>query len=493
MGIIDSLENQAFVIEETIAPEKLISAHKFFPTNLKPENGIYGIQEIIKGESFLEKIGINDIGHSIKEYFWQDKKFRQLEKLGAGYSKICYFDDNGAEYLQKIVHLGANKARIVGSELAKDTTIVKKNFTSATDSYGRPVLNKITDLQLRPTDQLRESLDSIERGPFYRDKDQKGHIIADSFGGPASPENVVAQLDSVNLSKMARVENIVRELKEKGHKVDYEVKVNYASTKDKRPSSFEPTITVDGGKYLGIPKELTKIYNDSSQSQVHKFFMTGKEIFSQPVDLGLKQGLNAMGLTLSVSIVDNLASVLDGQISIEDMAVNIVKDTASSGLLGFGATFGSEFIAKLMRESASKLIHKVGSSCLPALAASMTVELYGNISDYVQGKIGADELMYELGDSVIMISGGFIATALAGSVGLPAVLVISTVGCAIASEIYKAAVEHGAEYAEVYAQNAEDFAKQTLDKASEFVPDKLKYIESALEEYILVNDLPFKV
>ena len=78
------------------------------------------------------------------------------------------------------------------------------------------------------------------------------------MGGPATKENIVAQLDAVNQGKMSEVERIVADYKKQGHNVDYSVETKYVGS-DKRPSSFEPHIVVDG-KEVELRDDLKKIF-----------------------------------------------------------------------------------------------------------------------------------------------------------------------------------------------------------------------------------------
>ena len=237
--------------------EKMNLFNQKFESKLTPENGIYGVKEIVKDNGTIELLGKNESGHSVKEYFNSSGNIlKRREMLGEGRNATTYFDDNGVGYLRKVTQLGDNHSKVISSKLAPEVTITKGNFTAVTDAYGRPVLNKISDLSIK--EAPRESLSRIKKDGNYRVNDHRGHIIADNFGGPPSQENVVAQLSEVNLGKMKQVENLVRDYKAEGKTVDYEVKTNYSGSKSGRPTSFEPKITVDGAE-IELPPELKKI------------------------------------------------------------------------------------------------------------------------------------------------------------------------------------------------------------------------------------------
>lgn len=514
MNSFEMIEKSAFATEGINVQEKLAVLNKSFATHLTPENGIYGIKEILKDNGVIEKIGKNELGHTFKEYYQNGKLFRRREVLGGGQNVTIEFDDNGIGYLRTVVKLDNHKAKVLSRTLAPNTTIVKGNFTAVTDAYGRPVLNKVTDLQLNP--EKRVGVTKF-RDSSYRPNDEAGHLIAHYFDGPSSKENIVAQLDHVNRSKMKRVENIVEKLKKEGHTVDYEIKSNYVGSKDTRPSSFEPKITVDGSEYMELPDDLKKIYNDKDVTIAKKAVTTAGEKFGIAHEVGMKSGLVAAGITLTVSTVDNVGAFVDGEISAEEMAVEIAKDTGTAGALGYGTAFVTTAVSQAMSQSSSVLIKRVGVSCLPAAVVSFAVDSYDSISDFAQGKIDGVELSYELGESAASVSGSFVGlsagakvgavigtavagpagTAVGGAVGgiagVAGGIAGGVVGCAVASEVYATAVELGAEGAHLVAEQAEKLARDTVQMVQENIPEKLDDVKAAFHDFISSNNLPFHI
>lgn len=497
----DAIEANAFSPTEIDIREKMAVLNKSFLTKLTPENGIYGYTETIKDNGVVERLGVNEFGHKVKEYIQNGQIYKRREILGGGCNATTLFDDNGTAYLRTVTKLGDNQKKVISQTLAPSVTIQKGNFVAITDAYGRPVFNKVTDVQLRPEDMPKKGLASINRDKSYHAGDQKGHIIADCLGGPASKENIVAQLGEVNQGKMARVEHIVRDRKAEGHTVDYEVKTNYVGSKDARPSSFEPKIIVDG-KEEPLPDDLRKIYNDSSDSAISKAVTTAGEKFGIAHETGVKSGLVAAGISCTVSTVDNVSSFIDGKITAEEMVVDIVEDTAVAGTLGYGTVFISTAVSQAMSSSSSALISKVGGSCAPAATVAFAVESYEDISEYAQGNIDGSELAYNLGENAASVAGSFAGGALtgtavgaaAGPVGAVAGTIVGgVVGCVVATEAYETAVELGTERAEVLAQKANELAQVTIDAVSEAVPEKLEEVTSAFKDYASSVKLPFNI
>jgi len=491
---IDSLDNQQLDLKKFDIAEKLEVMNKYFTNAVKPENNMYGLTEVDLGNGITKKTGKNILGHTFQEYYRDGSIYKIREHLGNHEIKTTDFDDNGNAYLKTTS--GKNGLTY---DLTPNMTVVKGNFSATIDAFGRPVLNKVTDLKLNT--ENRVSLDKLKDASYKAD-DHGGHLIAHQFGGTSTKENIVAQLDEVNLSKMKRVENIVKDLKNQGHSVDYEVRSNYVGSKNKRPSSFEPKITVDGQEFTDLPDDLKKIYNDGDVSIFKKATTTIGEKFGVTHELSKKSGLVAAGITFSISTVDNVSGFIDGKISAEEMVVDITKDTVSAGALGYGTQFITTTVSQSMTHSSSTLIKTVGGSCLPAAAVSFAVDSYDSVTAFAKGEIDGAELAYDLGESAATVAGSFVGGAamgaavgtIAGPIGTVAGTVAGgVVGCVVASEAYVSAVELGAEGVEVLAEQAENLAQGTVKLFEEHLPEKVTDIKSAFNDFFNKNNVPIAV
>lgn len=503
----DTFEKNSFESIKYDLTEKMEMFNKSFKTGLKPENGIYGVTEVLKDDGSVQRTFRNDSGLLTRDYLRDDKIFLRREKISDGSWLTTKFDDNGTGYLKTVIRYGENFPKDAITSLVPNAEIVKGNFIAYTDVYGRPILNKITDLAIK--NNGREHLNVARDNSYYRPGDQRGHLIADNLGGPASLENIVPQMSEVNQGKMARVENKIRELKAQGHKVDYEVKTNYVGT-DKRPTSFEPKITVDG-EVIKLSDDLKKIYNDNltvhekMQTTVKEYTSRAKGISVEAHSMGKKEGLEAAAITLAVSTVDNASKFMAGEITAEEMVIDIAKDTGVAGAVGYGTAFVSSTVSQTMAKSSQALIKSLGNSGVPAAVISFGIDSYDSISDFAQGKIDQMELLYDLGESATSVAGSMAGVALAGAaagsvvpgagtvVGLAAGLVGGMVGCAVASEAYVTAVEAGTKGAEILADKAETFAQTTIDTVKEVMPEKVTEVADAFNQYISDNKLPIKI
>lgn len=530
---LDIFEQGGLNIEKIdIGLDKIRSFNKFFNSGVIPNNGVYGSTEVLKDNGVLEKISKNSFGFTRKEYLRDDQLIRVREKISDSSWNDQLFDDNSTHYMTKTyVKNPGGSLTMESYSLTPGVTVVKNNFTSQIDHLGRPVLNKVTDLQLSPG---RGALSSKLRDSSYLDTDERGHIIADIFDGPATKENVVPQDYYRNRVQMKSVENIVKDLKQQGHTVDYEVKTNYIGNST-RPSSFEPRITVDGKPYNDLPKDLQKIINvapDKNVTSTDKIIRSAEESLTKAAvtvkpyhDTGVKVGGAVAAATFVKSTVENTTLLYKGEISAEEMATNIVKDTASGGLAGYGTGFISSAVADKMKNSSHELIKSVGNIKVPGEALAFAVMSFDSVVDYAQGDIEGRELAYDLGDNAASIIGGKVgftlATAAVGAVTttagtaaagaaavgvtatapvvVPTVAVLSVgilgsmVGTAVATEIYETAMTTDFENIDQYAATVKECANQAIDAAREYAPAHVEDVKASLNQFAQNVNLPFSL
>lgn len=500
-AILEQLDLSGLKLPEIDLREQFRRMNAMFATQVTPENGFYGIREVDKGNGLIERIGKNEAGHTFKEYFVDGRLTKIRENLGNHQIATIEYDDLGTAYLRTETKLGDNKARVTNMSLAPNTTIVKGNFSATTDAYGRPILNKVTDL----------SINTAERGSITRFKDasylsndHRGHLIAHIFGGPDSKENIVAQLDEVNLRKMKGVEESLRRLKEEGHTVDYEVRSNYIGSTDARPSSFDITATIDGQEVI----EFEKIYNTHEPSAVKRVATDLGEKFGGAHETGMQSGLIAAGITFTTSTVDHVSDFIAGEISADEMIVGIIKETGVAGALAYGTDFVSTAVSEAMKKSSHALLRSIGKIGIPAAVISFAVDSYDSIIEFAEGTIDAAEFAYELGDNAVSIVGSIAGSALAGAavgsiipgagtaVGFVAGVVGGTIGCLVASEVYQTTVElvaTSAQELQPLLDNVKSYAEDTLSVIKEAVPEQVESARSAINEFLQNNSIPISI
>ena len=500
---MDVLEQKAFMLEGIDIREKFSGFRKNFTSIVTPENGIYGITKIDKGNGLEAFRGKTETGHPFIEYYQDGKLTVRRESLGKHQLMKISYDDTGTAYLKTITEPG----KITKYELMANADITKGNFTATTDAYGRTISTKMTDITLK--DDGYHSVAKL-KDKFYLDGDEAGHGVPNQFGGPASKENTFAQAMEVNRgtgSKIRQVEKLAAHLKQEGHTIDYEMRANYSGTGNSRPTSFEPHITVDGKEYE-LPEELKKIYNTPKETTAQKMVINIKERFGIANEVGLKSGIAAAGFACAISSLDNISACVNGEISGEEAAMEIAKDTAVSSGVAYGTAFVSTAVSETMKGSSKLLLQRIGNSCLPAAVAAFAVDAAGSVIDFAKGEIDGSELAYELGDSSSLVAGGFaggaacakiggaVGTAIAPGAGSVAGAVVGSivggvVGAVVASEAYVAAVELGSEEAKFLAEKVEMLTKDTIELAKENMPEKADEIKSAFNDFMKNCNLSF--
>ena len=521
---LDKFEKNSVEIEKIDITERMIELNKSFKSAFTPENGYYGVTEVIKDTGVTERTWKNDEGLLNRAYFSDDKLFRSRGKNADGSWTVTEFDDNEVAYLKKIVNSGSETTAY--TELLPNVEIKKGNFTSIVDELGRPTSNKVTGVKINSNE--RKSLSSSLRDESYLAGDQRGHVIGDNLGGPATKENIVPQSQNVNQSQFKTVENIVNGLVKEGYDVDYEVRMNYEGD-SKRPSSFEPKITINGDEYTELPSELKKIYNVATDIiSTEKITLTNiKENIESYHEAGIESGIAAAALTGVVSTVDNVSKFISGEISAEDMVIDIAKDTGISGAIGYGTGFVSSAVSQAMKGSSHTLIKSAGKLGVPAAIISFGVESFDSVTAFASGDIDAGELAYDLGENAASVAGGLGGMAMGAAVGsvvpgagtLIGGIVGGLVGTAVAGEAYNSIAEtisevqengigvlgdkaqkmateqiaNTAKGMEVIGNKAQEMANGVVELVTKEMPDMAGNICSAINNFAAEFNLPITV
>ena len=229
--------------------------------------------------------------------------------------------------------------------------------------------------------------------------------------------------------------------------------------------------------------------------------LMAKDIVANANKVGLESGMAAAGLSAFASSIDNVQKYLNGEVTALEAVEDIAKDTGIAGAVGYGTGFVSTTVANTMASSSHELISKVGGSCAPAAVVAWGVQSFDAVVDFSQGEITKEELAYEFGKNAANVAGGIVAGAAVGSVvpgagtavGAGAGFVASMVGCALASEAYAAAVEHGGEGVDIMASKAQELASKTVEMAKTEVPEKVSFIRKSINGFASENNIPIKV
>ncbi len=192
------------------------------------------------------------------------------------------------------------------------------------------------------------------------------------------------------------------------------------------------------------------------------------------------------------SAVENYSKFSVGEITAEEMVENTAKDSGKGAFIGFGIGSAEKGISILAEKTGSELLQSASSIGIPAEGIAMGIKTVEVGSAYFRGEMELSEVAYQLGEKAAGY-GGYMAGAAVGTAVMPGAgtIVGGMVGCALSTEAYKLAVEHGAKGAEILGDKAKAIANATIEYAQENIPEKAADVKAAFNTFATQNNLPF--
>ncbi len=145
-------------------------------------------------------------------------------------------DDNGK------IHMVYN-SETRSYELLPDNSYEINGYKYQTDCQGRIVS---AEGMLRLKNEKRDVINTDVKD--MKEGDERGHIIADQFGGSNHIDNLVAMGFDVNRRDYKKFENMCAKEISAGKDVNVSVKLDY-DDKTARPSKFTVSYTIDGEQF----------------------------------------------------------------------------------------------------------------------------------------------------------------------------------------------------------------------------------------------------
>ena len=316
------------------------------------------------------------------------------------------------------------------------------------------------------------------------------YTLGDKVDKIEIPKDYYDDVKAFAKAKIEDLENQIEHLKADGKETDLQIKqreLERVKAVDKKVEKSTVT-SKEAMEAVKNPENYTK-----------KLFI--KDTIANANKMGLDSGAVAAGLSAFASSIDNIQKYMNGEVTVLEAAEDIAKDAGVAGLAGYGTGFVTGTVASTMASSSHALISKVGGSCAPAAVVAWGVQSFDAVVDYSRGEISKEELAYALGENAANVAGGIVIGAAAGSavpgagtlVGAGVGFVGSMVGCALASEVYATAVEHGGEGAGVMAAKAQELASNTVEMAKSEIPEKVDFIRESINGFAAENDIPISV
>lgn len=504
----DMIEKNGFDVPKYDTLSKMQSLNSGFETKLTPTNGYYYKVHDGMNNNIANWLGINvaqnidDLYPSVHDTVKKMYSGSLVDgKYTLGLKEISQWKINPDYAAQNIKQQAGFAAEVIST--AKENLIAKQNGTGVTtvrlddlaDKKNDPYVDKIRQYADGSTERVQTKFvgkNGKECLSKLMSKDYEKYLFDGKVDKIEIPQDFYDEIRNTNL-----IEAKISNLEEQISKVTAEGKNDVASAKQMQIDKLK--------KIDQMLDRSTVTMQEAIDARIQPKRVTAK-LFAQETikpahEVGIKSGLVAAGLTMTISAVDNVTAFIDGEITAKEMVEDITKDTVMAGALGYGTEFITTTVSHTMARSSSTLIKTVGGSCLPAAVVSFAVESYDSVSDFAQGNITGSELAYDLGENAAAVAGGIKGATIGATIGSVAGpvgtvaggIVGGVVGTVVASEVYATAVEVGAEGVEFVAEKAQLLAKETVDLFENNIPDKLDDVKNAFNNFFSDNKLPFSV
>ena len=144
-------------------------------------------------------------------------------------------------------------------------------------------------------------------------------------------------------------------------------------------------------------------------------------------EAGVKASECAAVIGGSVTIVQNVVSVIKDEKSVEDAIGDVVKDVTTSAAVGYGTGFLDTTVKEVMKSSQSQIMQGLSKTNLPMAAITGAVEATKTLGSYFNGEISGQECFERLGEQGTgMVSSALFAAI--GQVAIPIPIIGSVIG-----------------------------------------------------------------
>ena len=132
----------------------------------------------------------------------------------------------------------------------------------------------------------------------------------------------------------------------------------------------------------------------------------------------------------SISLLQNLLAIAQGQKDVCEAAQDLAVDTLKAGALGYGTAFVGAAIKGSLQQSGNQTLRALAGTSAPALAVNICLSLASSITRYVTGEISEAQLLSEVGEKGAgMLSSSMMAAL--GQLAIPVPFVGAAIGAMI--------------------------------------------------------------
>lgn len=512
---LDAIEQQAFNVEKLDVTSKLKELNSGFDSKIQPKNGVF--QKLNPGfdvnvANWVEGVEASSLESVRADVYKQiNSMFKGIEvdgKMSTGLDEIARRYSKTDRSYASLKSQAGYSAEIINA--------TKENIKALSEKTGIRTI-RTDDISKDATGQLAKfskcdpyvDLVRVDANNNVVERVQVKYIgknAKDCFNKLINTSDYKKYYDPTKVDKMQIPKEYYSEIKNNllpEKMSNLKQQIDYCE-KNGKTEALEKNL-----KQLKDCERLNEMLESGSATAKETMDATkhpkiyNAKIFSEGVvkaghSEGVKGGATAAAMTFCVSTVDNVTQVYSGEIEADEAVSNIIKDTATSGAIGYGTYFVSGAVAAATKESSHQLIKAIGGSNVPAAVVTMGVESYDEVVAYASGEIDAYEFAEKMGANASMVTGMFVGASIGQTViPIPLVggLVGGMVGCAVTSEAYQTAVEfvkeNGDEIIETVEEAAEvvvdtvvDIATTTVDTVVDVASDIGNVVSDAASDFV---------
>ena len=229
--------------------------------------------------------------------------------------------------------------------------------------------------------------------------------------------------------------------------------------------------------------------NEAISYRMNPLKNTIKDIAKTSHRAGLEGAKYGVLIGGSISILQNIFSVAQGEKKLDEVALDVTKDTAFSGALGYSSAAVGSAIKSGMQQSSKKALQNISNTSVPTLVVSVCLSLGTSIKRYFNNEINGLEFLEEIGEKGSgMLSAGMMSAL--GQIAIPipflGAAIGGMIGYSLSSIFYKAVLDSGkmAKLAENRYKEIK-YVQEYLREQIEIEKDIfLKFIE---KEFLVIN------
>ena len=232
------------------------------------------------------------------------------------------------------------------------------------------------------------------------------------------------------------------------------------------------------------------ITNDEAmEARLHPIISTTKDVIKISHKAGVEQAKYGAAISGSISLVKNLTAVVKGDISADEAACEVVKDTGKGIATSYVTAFTGSAIKGAMQNSSKEAIRNLSRTNLAATLVTVVVESSKSFGKYINGEIDGVECLEELGEKGTgLLSSAMYAIAGQVLIPIPVIggMLGSMIGYSLGSSCYNELLK-ALKQAKISHAERQRIEKECLKLRSliiQYRSEMEKYISEYLIDYI---------